>query len=196
MDFRLPGIDGVEPTRRIRRLEGETGRRAVIIGITAGAMDSDHAAALGRAEWTTSCPSPSGWRRWGRRWASRSGGLGTTVAPARWRPRCSMRSPEDLGSRVIVGELVRTFLNELHGRRATLTARGGRHRYHCARKAAHTLKSSSLLLGAELGHACQRMETVTHPADLRHTSAEILQRRDTVAARCVPELARPQPVAR
>ena len=183
MDFRLPGIDGVEATRRIRRLEGETGRRAVIIGITASAMDSDRAAALA-AGMDDFLSKPVGLAALGEtlgKWLQ--GGLGYHGGTSPVETQVLDALAEDLGSRVVVGELVRTFLNELHGRRAALTTAVGAIDIAAARKAAHTLKSSSLLLGAvELGRACQRMETVTHPADLRHTSAEILQR-STVAAR-------------
>jgi len=41
MDCRMPELDGYEATRRIRKQEGETGRRSPIIAITANAMTSD-----------------------------------------------------------------------------------------------------------------------------------------------------------
>ncbi len=40
MDVTLPGIDGLECTRRIRRIELETGRRTPVIALTAKAEDS------------------------------------------------------------------------------------------------------------------------------------------------------------
>ncbi len=45
MDITLPGIDGYECTRRIRRIELESGRRTPIIALTARAEQSDHNAA-------------------------------------------------------------------------------------------------------------------------------------------------------
>lgn len=46
MDITLPGIDGYECTRRIRRMELESARRTPIIALTARAEKSDHDAAL------------------------------------------------------------------------------------------------------------------------------------------------------
>lgn len=41
MDLMLPGISGYEAARRIRTLEKEKGTRAVIIALTASALDND-----------------------------------------------------------------------------------------------------------------------------------------------------------
>jgi CheY-like chemotaxis protein len=41
MDVEMPGLDGLEATRRIRREEAELGRRTPIVGMTAHAMAGD-----------------------------------------------------------------------------------------------------------------------------------------------------------
>lgn len=44
MDWQLPGIDGLEATRRIRDLERGSERRVPIVALTASAMSSDRLA--------------------------------------------------------------------------------------------------------------------------------------------------------
>lgn len=44
MDWQLPGIDGLEATRRIRELERESTRRVPVIALTASALASDRLA--------------------------------------------------------------------------------------------------------------------------------------------------------
>ena len=82
----------------------------------------------------------------------------------------------DLGDASVVIELVRTFLDELQGRRNALADACASGDIAAAKRAAHTLKSSSFLLGAmDLGRACQRMEALQSIDEAQRTSGEILR---------------------
>ena len=90
---------------------------------------------------------------------------------------------EDLGDPAVVVDLVRAFLDELHGRRTALADAVAEGDVMAAKRAAHTLKSSALLQGAlELGRASQRMELLESVEDTQRMSDEIL-RHATNAAR-------------
>ena len=180
MDFLLPGLDGVATTRRIREIERTTGRRAVIIGVTASAMASDRAAAAA-AGMDDFLSKPVG-----------LAGIGEALA--KWLPgavpsgdvvdvRVLEALADDLGDAALVADLVRTFLDELHGRRSAIAAAVAGRDPAAVRRSVHPLKSSSLLLGAtDLGRACQRLEAVTDPDELGVAHADVAQRA-TAAAR-------------
>ena len=46
MDCRMPGMDGMEATRRIREAEAGTGHRVPIVAVTANAMEADREACV------------------------------------------------------------------------------------------------------------------------------------------------------
>ena len=183
MDYHLPGINGLEATRQIRALEAGTDRHAVIIGVTAAATVADRRACedAGMDDFLAKPVSLAVLGEALRRWVQHVpsiGGLPNTVDTT-----VLSTLTEDLGDHGVVVDLVRTFLEELHGRRTALADAIRNGDVISAKRAAHTLKSSALLLGAmELGRACQRMETLESAEEAQRMSGEIL-RHATDAAR-------------
>jgi PAS domain S-box-containing protein len=183
MDYHLPGIDGLEATRRIRALERESGAHAVIIGVTAAATAADRRACED-AGMDDFLPKPVSLAVLGealRRWVQHVPALGELPDTVDTAVLDSLAA--DLGDATVVVDLVRTFLAELHGRRTALADACTDGDTDAAKRAAHTLKSSAQLLGAlDLASACQRIESLTSVDDVQRTSSDIL-RHATDAAR-------------
>ena len=176
MDYHLPGIDGLEATRQIRALEAHTGRRSVIVGVTAAAAAADRRACED-AGMDDFLPKPVSLAVLGealRRWVQHVPVVGELPNTVDASVLDSLAT--DLGDATVVIELVRTFLDELQGRRNALADACAEGDVAAAKRAAHTLKSSSFLLGAmDLGRACQRMEALQSIDEAQRTSGEILR---------------------
>ncbi len=176
MDYHLPGIDGLEATRQIRALEVHTGRRSVIVGVTAAAAAADRRACE-EAGMDDFLPKPVSLAVLGealRRWVQHVPAVGELPNTVDLRVLDSLAT--DLGDAQVVTELVRTFLDELQGRRTALSDACAEGDIVSAKRAAHTLKSSSFLLGAmDLGRACQRMETLQSVDEAQRSSGDILR---------------------
>ena len=176
MDYHLPGIDGLEATRQIRALEAHTGRRSVIVGVTAAAAAADRRACED-AGMDDFLPKPVSLAVLGealRRWVQHVPVVGELPNTVDTSVLDSLAT--DLGDASVVIELVRTFLDELQGRRNALADACAEGDIAAAKRAAHTLKSSSFLLGAmDLGRACQRMEALQSIDEAQRTSGEILR---------------------
>jgi CheY-like chemotaxis protein/HPt (histidine-containing phosphotransfer) domain-containing protein/anti-sigma regulatory factor (Ser/Thr protein kinase) len=182
MDVMLPGIDGLEATRQIRANEEQHGRRAVIIGITASTLATERLKAqdagmddvLGKPVGLATLSQALGrWMHGGLRVPDRRAAVDSAVLDD---------LVTDLGSEKVVADLVRMYLNEMHRRRFVLAEAADNGDVSTAKAMAHTLKSSSLLLGAnEVGHACQRLSQADQPAQLYHLVADVM-RTSTAAA--------------
>ena len=161
MDYHLPGINGLEATRRIRELEATTGRKSVIIGVTAAATAADRKACedAGMDDFLAKPVSLAVLGEALRRWVQHVPTVGEL--PSNVDATTLDTLAADLGDATVVTELVRTFLDELFGRRTAVAEACDRGDLEEVHRAAHTLKSSSFLLGAiDLARACQRMEAV------------------------------------
>lgn len=153
MDYHLPGIDGIETTRHVRRLEQHLGRRHHIVGVTASAALGDRASSLA-ADMDDHVAKPV-------RLADLQQVL-AAVQPAEPPPSRPPRAADhgvvdtvtldelvaEFDDRSVVEGLVATYLEELPGRidgiiEAAATQDGER-----IGLLVHTLTSSSRLVGA------------------------------------------------
>jgi PAS domain S-box-containing protein len=167
MDHQLPGISGVETTRRIRRTDGGAAD-IPIVGLSASASTSDRDAfvAAGMDEFVAKPASLDDLSRAIAGVLSRRVDSGTS-APGLDRDVLDRDVLEalvvDLGGEAIVSDLVRTFLAELPDRTAVMRRDVD---VDASRRAAHVLKSSARLLGAgALAGACQQIEQGGSPSD-------------------------------
>ena len=193
MDVVMPGIDGLEATRRIREGERSTGRRAVIIGVTASSLATDRLAAdeagmddvLGKPVSLGMLTDAIG--RWVR------GGLQASHDPNAVDPTAIDDLCADLGGAALVSNVVRMYLNELHGRRLALAEAVDRGDLAAAKAVAHTLKSGSAMLGARrVADACELMGRLHSTVELHQVAADVM-RTSTAAARWLHEWLARQP---
>ena len=149
MDLQMPRTDGLEATRRIRA----TGSATPILALTATALHGDRERCLE---------------------AGMNGHLSKPITLPELRaalePYLAAESaPLDLGKlreleaqlddRALVVTTVNTYLEQLDGRRTAMTEALRARDHDALRYAAHTLKSSSALLGADpLAEACAQLE--------------------------------------
>ena len=176
MDYHLPGIDGLEATRRIRAAEELTGRRAVVVGVTAAATAADRLACeeAGMDDFLAKPVSLAVLGEALRRWVQDVPSVGELPDTVDVEVLDDLAA--DLGDASVVTDMVTTFLDELHGRRTALADACAEGDIVAAKRAAHTLKSSAFLLGAmDLGRACQRMEALVSVQEAQQMGTEIVR---------------------
>ncbi|WP_199512062.1 ATP-binding protein [Nucisporomicrobium flavum] len=161
MDLQMPGTDGLEATRRIRA----AGSRTPILALTATALHGDRERCLaagmdGHLSKPITLPEL---RAALEPYLSAGGDEPEEAAPEpdTGRPDLSkLRDLEDqLEDRALVVTTVNTFLSQLDVRRTALAEALRKQDHDALRATAHTLKSSSALLGADpLAEACAQVE--------------------------------------
>lgn len=173
MDWNLPGANGIETTEAIRTA-GLLGADVPIIAMTANVLAGDRIACLD-AGMNDHLGKPVGlvdMRAMMTRWlgyddtAGHNSESGVTDSG----DGASMRAAidgliDDLGDVDTVRIVIETYLAEL-GSRAELLVADSEGESEEARRAAHTLKSTSALIGAEqLASTCAEFEKVDSPTE-------------------------------
>lgn len=165
MDRHMPGLDGLESTRRIRAAAG--GRRVPILAMTAGASSEDRRRCLeaGMDDVLVKPVSLATLDDALSRWLAPAG-------PAAIDRRVLERLVDELEDPDHVAMVVQTFLRELPGRLAGIEAATAEGDRATAALVAHTLASTSAMVGATgLARACRVVEGLAgseRPLDLPH----------------------------
>ena len=182
MDRNMPRLDGFAATKRIRENEASSGVRTVIVAMTAGAMHGDRAACLaaGMDDYLCKPVMMSDLQEMVDRWlpseqaadetplgegaAGRpAGDAGAAVEAATFE---ALRS--SLGDDEFVASFVDTFLSQLSVRLETMDASAAADDGPGLRFVAHTLKSTSAMLGAaRLARLCADLEASADQPDER-----------------------------
>lgn len=146
MDCRMPGMDGTEAARRIRKAEAGTGRRLPIVAVTANAMEGDREACLaaGMDDFLTKPVMLDILQAALDRFVG--GPEERPLSPAMDAGHGPIR-PED-GDEGPVPQLVRIYLSELPARVRDIHQAVETGNPDALAFAAHTLKSTSVLVGA------------------------------------------------
>lgn len=161
MDWHMPEMDGLETARRIRALEGQGELpRIPIVALTARAMsgDREECIAAGMDDFLAKPASLEDLRSKISEWMRPSDdepavapghGAVATRKVAYVNEEVLAALTEDLGDETIVFSLIATFLQELPERVRSLAAGASSNDVELVRRASHTLKSTSAMLGAE-----------------------------------------------
>lgn len=158
MDCRMPGMDGLEATRRIREAEAGTGWRIPIVAVTANAMEADREAcfAAGMDDFLAKPVMLDGLRAILDRLVPDEEAVAEPAprppsSPGANRGETEGEDPSD--------PLLRMYLAELPGRVGAIRQAVGAGDPGALALAAHTLRSTSALVGAtRLAQLCGDLE--------------------------------------
>ena len=201
MDVQMPEMDGIEATVSIRLGDGGVRRPDVpIVAMTAHAMtgDRERCLAAGMDDYTTKPIQPRPLLDKIRQWTARR--LGTANRPAPAPAPAAPASPpvfdaqqaleRAAGSREILQDLVREFMDGLPTEVAAIRAAAAGRDGEQIRQAAHRLHGVALTLGmVPLAESAARMEraAASAPADAMAAMAEAIFREAGRVERAVGE---------
>ena len=162
MDWHMPGLDGLETTRRFRQSENAE-RELPIIAMTASAMsgDRERCLAAGMSDYLSKPVSKNDLAAMVGRWASPDDPPVTNEPDVVEFPDTTRvdNLVEELGDIDLVRSVIQTFLAELPQWRGTFRDSLDDDDFDGARRAVHTLKSTAALLGAKnLSSTCASIE--------------------------------------
>jgi two-component system, sensor histidine kinase and response regulator len=174
MDCRMPGLDGMSAARVIRDAEVATGEHAIIIAMTAGALDDDRIACLS-AGMDDYLPKPvllADLERVFAKWLDDDASHAPPIRP--WAaPTPSAAEPargaidrqtfdrfrREVGADEFAKQFVEIYLREMDGRLDAIRMGRAEADAELLTRVAHTLKSTSATLGAlSLAERCRALE--------------------------------------
>lgn len=188
MDWQLPDIDGLETTRRLRRLEGDR-PRVPVIAVTASAMPEDRAAcrAAGMDDFLPKPVAMSDLAAMIGHWVPGEREVEDERGGHALDRGTLEHLVDDLGDRSVVVSLVSSYLAELDTRAALLEAAQRDDDLEVVHRVGHTLRSTSQMLGAlGLVRACRALEAATETTDV----GKLMEEFDAAAAGARTELER------
>lgn len=189
MDWHLPGIDGLEACSRLRRIETESGwPRTPVVAITARSMPGDRQACLesGIDDVVTKPASLQDIESALSRWAAAGEHRRTPVLRGATDTTILEQLLDELGDPDVIHKLVETFLDQLPKRRQRIMTGIAQDDPEEVRRAAHTLKSTSAIVGAwKLEEASRTLEDLAtrRSAGLGQAAALVDAQIDEAAAR-------------
>jgi CheY-like chemotaxis protein/nitrogen-specific signal transduction histidine kinase/HPt (histidine-containing phosphotransfer) domain-containing protein len=164
MDCQMPGMDGYETSRTIREREAAAGAggRIPIIAVTAYAMKGDREECLkaGMDDYLAK-PFSHGQlaEKLGRWLPAAEGARGDSPPPIDPEAFAQLERLDRLGSGGLLGRAVAAYLRTAPGTLASIAEAAGRGDAAALGRAAHSLKSSSVLVGAlALADLCRSLE--------------------------------------
>lgn len=171
MDWNLPGANGIETTEVIRS-KGLLSPNVPIIAMTANVLAGDRVACLdaGMNDHLGKPVSLDDMRTMMSRWLGHDdltdGEPAPPAADGDTMHKAIEALVEDLGDADTVRVVIETYLTELGARAELLLAHPDEKRSQDARRAAHTLKSTSALIGADrLAALCAEFEKADSPTE-------------------------------
>jgi CheY-like chemotaxis protein len=178
MDWQLPDVDGLEATRRIRERERISSAHVPVVAMTASAMPEDRLACI-NAGMDDFMAKPVGLEALAQmvdKWTDSTASVEDDASRGAVDVEALATLQRELDDPELVASLVERFLDELHGRAEGFEAAVRHGDLDSLHRIAHTLKSTSELMGAlELRDVCREAERIEDPDGLGDIGARFRQ---------------------